>query len=435
MFFPAVAKAATLAAFVAANTLSPAVARSLPGQHASTTTVINAPTTTTSSRHEMRHEQAWLTSDMAQDLSDTLSQNAEWIMTLGLRKNNVTGTHDTCKDSIFQNGNLARILLSAHIIGMGDGKYLDEALAWCDTLVSLLNPIKTSTGLDGGYWGTGYGTEPGHGEVYIADTGTAVTTLALCSHMGSDDQAEKYNEAMTKFANFVTDGCVTPPPQRGDTCPPKGTGWVLDDGSLGDGYYVGSINLTPYTISTATSGGVFFTEFNAIKQNDEYAKIATNAVSWIINSIPANGSVPYILTPQKGQHYVYQATSYSTEALVDGYNRRPEQRSQIAEGLKNTIKWLVETQNDYGMWGDATTPVGGENQRSPRAASLLQWYSMNVDPSDTGVTNALKNFVAGITDPKNLATIGVNDWSLVTGFVGLVAADLIQPWVTFLPTN
>eukprot|EP01052_Picozoa_sp_SAG31_P037195 SAG31_NODE_4765_length_2970_cov_21.015640_4_plen_123_part_00 len=73
----------------------------------------------------------------------------------------------------------------------------------------------------------------------------------------SVDSAQKarYLEALEKYARFVTAGCKTVPTLNstatplGESCPPKGRGWVnldgKDAGSLGDGYYKGSINLTP----------------------------------------------------------------------------------------------------------------------------------------------------------------------------------------------
>lgn len=59
-----------------------------------------------------------------------------------------------------------------------------------------------------------------------------------------------------------------------------GTGWVhtsgKDKGAVGDGWYMKTINLTPYTISTATTGSCAFVELDVIAQNSSLRTIATN---------------------------------------------------------------------------------------------------------------------------------------------------------------
>lgn len=333
------------------------------------------------------------------------------------------------------NGNLARVLLAQYSLaggaGGGNKSRVDEALAWCDTFVTEQNETDSSMGHLGGYWGTGYD------QVYIADTGTAVTTLALCAGQlvpGSSRYTQMLN-ALVRFHVFVAEGCKTPPPQgHADNCPPSGTGWILEDGSLGDGYYQNAINLTPYTIATATTGGVFYTELDVLQPRSEYAATAANAVEWLLRSVEPNGTIPYILTPQLAQHYVYQATSYSTEAFVDAWLRRPLQRPRLEDALAPTIRWLVATQNADGMWGNVSTPLNGENLRSPRAASLLQWW-IGVHPDDAAATTALQRFAKGVADDATATRLGVGSHNLVTGFVGLALADMLAPWSTFLPVK
>ena len=260
-----------------------------------------------------------------------LDQIADWVMTLGLASNNVTGTHEKMTTSVFMNGNLARILLAHAAIvedraasreAAGDGAAAAglrasaaaeraEGLAWCDTFVDLALPIETSLGENGTYWDTGYN------EVYIADTGTAVTTLAVCAGLLPEGSARRAAMvgAMERYHLYVVHGCVdgAAPPHGHDpegTCPSKGTGFVLDDGSLGDGYYQNAINLTPYTIATATTGGVFYTELNELAPAPEYVEIASNSVDWLLSTVEPNGTLPYILTPAKGHgNFIYQATT------------------------------------------------------------------------------------------------------------------------------
>ena len=49
-----------------------------------------------------------------------------------------------------------------------------------------------------------------------------------------------------------------------------------DKGALGDGWYKKTINLTPYTISTATTGSCAFVELDNIAPNSSLRIVATN---------------------------------------------------------------------------------------------------------------------------------------------------------------
>ena len=55
-----------------------------------------------------------------------LTSIADWILTTRVRTNNVTGTEDHLKTSIFINGNLARVVLAAHKIDKTRTDYLEE---------------------------------------------------------------------------------------------------------------------------------------------------------------------------------------------------------------------------------------------------------------------------------------------------------------------
>ena len=226
-----------------------------------------------------------------------------------------------------QNGNFARVLLGAYKI-TGNTTYLAEGLRWCDTLVGLQYTAPTSSGAVGGYWDTGYET------IYIADTGTAVTVLVLGYHMSTDAaQKASYLLALEKFSRFVTGGCKTVPHLNststplGSKCPPKGRGWVNtegeDAGSLGDGYYKGSINLTPYTIATATTGSCTFSELTSIASSSSWGipleQISAAAVRWILDSRDADGVIPYTITPKDPAPKLYQPITYSCESFVSSH--------------------------------------------------------------------------------------------------------------------
>ena len=142
--------------------------------------------------------------------------------------------------------------------------------------------------------------------LYFGDTGTAVTTLAVCHSLagGNTTRQQRYAGALARHLNFITDGCqqipasiqqYIPPPSTvafssnvaayaatitvtklcvgfflffyqakyapNRRCPPKGTGWTLggaDAGAVADGYANNALDcLTPYTIAAATCGAAF----------------------------------------------------------------------------------------------------------------------------------------------------------------------------------
>ena len=221
----------------------------------------------------------------ASALLPLLARIAAWIMTLGVSKNYIpkaadcnVATGSGCY-SIFINGNLARVLLASYKI-TGNKLHLHEGLSWCDTFVRLQHHGMSSDGSETvGWWDTGYD------DLYIADTGTAVTALALCydtvdAKSGNQtDRRTTYMDALQRFERFVRKGinktprCMPILPGRsncsyadhGAQTPPAGRGWIVTDagddhGGVGDGYYKGKLNLPPYTISTALSGGVFYAE-------------------------------------------------------------------------------------------------------------------------------------------------------------------------------
>jgi hypothetical protein len=402
-----------------------------------------------------------------------LADMADWIMTTGVGDNVLHNkTISSVNDSIFINGNLARVLLATHKIGLGspvtNKAYLAEGLKWCDTFVGLQIPINTSTGASGGLWNTGYN------QVYIADTGTAIAALALCHSLQPDaDKKAGYEDAMEKFKLFVTTGCNTPPDigsaKTAGVCPPVGKGWVIDGegpnkGALGDGWYKDELNSEPYTISTATTGSCGFVEYDAVRaaagkpSEPELAAIAIGAVKWLIRSRTSDGRIPYVITPPTpNDHAVYQPITYSAESFIDvelRYGDRPADTDTHKDSdtvrdvlalLNTTCDWLVANQSADGSWGNfnihgRAAAVGGsvgfsadgDAQRSPRALSLLQWYHTRIQ-ANSAYQTAIDKYVAFLLQPSNSKAFGVNELALPTGFVGLAVADLIQPWVTFSP--
>ena len=373
-----------------------------------------------------------------------LKNISDWIITeTSLPTNNLTNTADHLKTSIFINANLARTLLASSQIFQND-HYLEVGLQWCDELVRLQHNQPTHDGRPvGGWWDTGYS------DLFIADTGTAVTCLALCYDLAppstKDDisnRRDKYMSAMLKFAEFVVNGTdTTPRCDFSPGCDYDGGGnntettatWLVGDGSLGDGYYMKKLNLPSYTIATATTGGAFFAEMFALTGRKDFQEMSSGAVTWLLDKVQQNGTIPYYIYPPTTVPHEYQCTSYSAEAIIDVDLRHllPSISPINMTSSKAMIEYLLKNQQDSGELVDPSKASIGEQQRSPRAVSLLQWWHEKT--GDPKALEGIEKYVHFLTtktafDPSKY---GINSYALVTGFVGLAMADIVLPWSTF----
>ena len=365
---------------------------------------------------------------------------SNWILQTSLPTNNLTNTQDSLKTSIFINGNLARVLLASSSIFDDEPAYLSTGLLWCDAFVKLQHDQDTHDGRSaGGWWDTGYS------DLFIADTGTAVTCLALCYDMTHDTQRKSnYMNAMLKFSEFVVNGTSTTPKCTfTPSCQYDALGnetevaatFLVGDGSLGDGYYEHRLNTPSYTIATATTGGAFFSELYALTGRSDFKAMATKATEWLLKHVEKNGTIPYYIYPPTTVPHEYQCTSYSTEAIVDVVHLRSLLNSTVVDIdaiSKRMVDYLLRNQQPSGELIDPAVASVGEQQRSPRAMSLLQWYfERTQDPRASAAIEKYIHFLMtpAAFDPK---TYGVNSFALISGFVGLALADYIQPWCTFV---
>ena len=362
--------------------------------------------------------------------SALLSDAAAWIAALpGIASNNVSANGRTLRTSIFINGNLARSVLAASRVS-GDSGAAAVGLAWCDALAAVQQPITTSSGSRGGWWDTGYD------DLFLADTGTAVVAAALCWSMSpAGARRDAWAGALRAYTNFVRDGCVSAPAagHYGAGCPPPGTGWLLRDGSLGDGYVKKQLNNFSYTIATATTGSAFLPLFAALPLADhglmpvpDMQAAALAAVRWIVANRSGDGRIPYVITPPDRADHDLQSITYSTESFVVMARQSPAARAEL-QSLNSTAAWLLRTQNADGSWGNASDV--GEVARGPRAVSLLQFYADTYQPPNApAMRAAIDRWLTWVAAGAN--GLYKND-TLCMGFVALALADLVQPGVTY----
>ncbi len=348
----------------------------------------------------------------------------EWAMGLDVGSGMLKGTQDT-PWSIFINGNLARVLMAGARLH-GRPAYLEEGLRWCDTLVRQQQPVQTPAGIAGGFWGDHGAT----GNLYLADSGTAATALALGCRRVEGERRTAYLAALSRFAAFVHEGCREDPQGQGRGGSP---GWVLhegpDSGALGCGYYNGHLSTAPYTIATAVNGGAFMALLYSLTGNGQYRETAVGAVRWILRHRLPDGQLPYLLDGSPSAEWPLDTLTYCTEAIVavPTHVDDPALRTEVVEGVRPVVEWVLQHQNPDGSWGKLRSQ---DQQRSPGVVTLLAWYYRN-GGADPRVAGAVRRYCGFLLDPERSAAYGVKSLVRTTGFVGLAVAELLEPGSTF----
>jgi hypothetical protein len=362
---------------------------------------------------------------MQKQLRSYLDDIAQYILKIDVGSDSLKLENDkkSVADSIFINGNFARVLAGAARV-TGKKEYLDEAIRWCDTIYAKQEFAITSKLEEGGFW-IDFAS---HKEIYFGDAGSGVTAMAIISREADPKRKLLYRTAMERYARFVSQGTLIDPQHLGREATKS---WIIAEGpnkgALGCGYYKGHLSTAPYTISTGTTGGAFFSQIYQITGKPEYKEIAANAVKWLLTLRKPNGEFPYIIDniPETKFDWPLDTAAYCAEAFinVDKYAADAELKSLLRRELKPTVEWLVKIQNADGSWGKLRSP---DQQRSPGAVALLTWYYRDAEP-DPRVAESVRKYCRFLLNPENSSKYGVKELIRTTGFVGLVVADILQP--------
>ena len=355
-----------------------------------------------------------------------LRDAGDWIVSLDPGSGVLKNTGDT-PDSIFINGNFARLLMALHRL-TGERAWLDEAIRWCDTFYAQQRLAPTSDFEEGGFW-VDLSRNP-KGNIYFGDGGTAASALAVGCALADSRRKLLYLKALERYANFVLRGTVRDPQDLGREAT---TTWLIregaDKGALGCGYYLGHLSVKPYTVSTATTGGAFFAALHGLTGRPEYAAVARGAVAWLLRVRKPDGEIPYILDGETSADWPLDTLTYAAEAFVaaDVYLEDPAVRDLLRRELRPTVEWLLARQNPDGSWGEARS---ADQQRSPRVATLLAWFYRNAG-RDERVRTAVGKYAAFLLDPKNADAYGLKTLVRTTGFAGLSVAEILLAGSTY----
>ena len=113
-----------------------------------------------------------------------------------------------------------------------------------------------------------------------------------------------------------------------------------------------------------------------------------------------------ITPPTSDEPHTYQCISYTAEAFIDVSLRYGvEAVPRMREALNATVELVLATQAASGELLPGGT--SGEVQRSPRAASLLQWWFAN-GRADPRVADALHRYVSWLGTAVGEARSGLN---------------------------
>jgi hypothetical protein len=337
--------------------------------------------------------------------------------------------HKRDHKTIFIGGYYARTLVAGYRI-LGDRRYLDAAVAYADKLLTLQSPR--------GYWPTGYG------DIYLADTGSALGLFIALSNDVEKERQQKYFNAVKKYVTAIeADGLINPSGALG-------TGWRASvDGKITAPYR------DEYTISSALTGGEIFTWMYYKTSESHYREVAYRALRWIFGTMREDGKIPYVLAGEgsllakagdrKNDKVLWEQWPYDTSAYVgegllsfDLYSNHPSWRSELDASVAPQIEWVLRTQNPDGSWAVKNS---SDQKRSPGVVNLLIWYDTHVK-HDPRIVEGVRKFDQFLLTPGQAKAFGLlsadggdggarasESADVVTALTGRAVADILSPGV------
>ena len=343
---------------------------------------------------------------------ERLQSIAEWIM------------HNE-QSAIFIEGYHERTLLALYEI-TGDERYLAHVRKWATKLLDAQKPA--------GYWGTGYG------DVYFADTGSALGLLINLYKFATPDEKARIDTALERYFHLLL--------VKGDS---TGKPFVHEEGSVGVGYHAdmeGNIKSdlnSPYTIATALTGAEIFAAWYYMKGNERDKDIAMKACDWVLDTMVGDepsdpwsmtGQIPYYIEDWnkdgKDRQWVwkrwpYDTSAYAGEGFIAAWTYINDEafRERLGRRVKPHIEWLLRTQNGDGSWAARGS---GDQLRSHGVVNLLLWYHEEVD-RDPRVADAIRRYCSLLLDEEASAYLAVPGNGIATSLAGRALVEIIRPGV------
>ena len=206
--------------------------------------------------------------------------------------------------------------------------------------------------------------------------------------------------------------------------------WVIrkgpNRGAFGTGYVKGKASIKASTASTA-SGSLFFSQLYKITKNRAYKKQSIEALKWILNNRKATGEIPSFVEGKPLSEKSFEVVYYCAEAFQGAHYLLNDKKmvSWIFTELDPTIRWLLRSQNNKGLWG-----LDVEERYSSGIVSLLAWFYLNAE-TDESIPSALEPAWQVWLHPVHSQSFGVLMEKIPTGLIGLTIAEMIRPGSTY----
>jgi hypothetical protein len=347
-------------------------------------------------------------------LKHTLVEICDWIETRATEE--TQSAAGTSAASI-------RALLAGYDLAGKRKRYLNAALEWGDRLIARQRPVRTAAGNRGALW---VGREEGL-PLNSADSCLAAAALAR-SHVYADKARRRaYRQALERFARVLVEG------YQGDEARNGGdgsSGWVItrgeDVGAIAMGTLDGRTSVRPSTASTA-AGSLFFSQLYALTGNPEYRRLASDGVRWLVRSRRPNGQIPSIVDGNISLQGSLGVIPYWAEAVQAAYYLLDDKglNGWMLVELDLTIRWLLRIRSEQGLWGE-----GPEKRVTTSVATLLAWFYLSAD-SDESIPPTLNPPWKLWLNPVHAQSFGILVDEPVSGLVGMTAAEMIKPGITF----
>lgn len=347
-------------------------------------------------------------------LKHTLVEICDWIETRD------TGESES---AAWTSAASIRALLAGYDLAGRQKRFLNAALGWGDRLIARQQPVRTTAGNPGALWA---GREDGL-PLNTADSCLAAAALARSHVYANKARQRTWRQALERYARVLVEGYRADGARKGWD---GSSGWVItggeDEGAIAMGTLDGRVSVGPSTASTA-AGSLFFSQLYALTENPEYRRLASDGVRWLVRSRRPNGQIPSIVDGNISLQGSLGVIPYWAEAVQAAYYLLDDKdlTAWMLVELDLTIRWLLRVRSEQGLWGE-----GPEKKVTTSVATLLAWFYLNAD-SDESIPPTLNPPWKLWLNPVHAQSFGILVDEPVSGLVGMTAAEMIKPGITF----